>query len=409
MYHFNENNIVTGYIKELLHNFELPVCPVYVEGETEIYPNTNYIYNHSIILTNNWDANDNVMTLDGNYKLVQSYVYGQSVLNLTKKLKLNSIIYDTYTHEYLGDYLRFYRDYTGIDLMMLYNCFSNRMAENLDYRLTERTYVDILDSSSFDSTDTKHKIYLVPVKFNKKYLIGIDSDVDVELVCALVDGNVQITQVNTDQLYASSYKSYDYLSFNNPIVFDTHFSDMLDVNLRDMESCLKLCIKLPASNKSSISVVEVSSPPEFFKAGVDGTVADMIFSTDSIGDLRNEYPTKLSLFSINDGVSYPFADRLLEYLFGQAITSDDQVGDNIERVRMQLINPAQRQKNGIQLGVASKVGYEGVWNDYFRPLCYMAAIKPHTAENVSFTKRNYDLTYYIDKDIESLITVAKEV
>ena len=405
MYHFNENNIVTGYIKEFLHNFELPICPVFINGKTEVYSNTNYIYNHSVVFTND-NIPDNTYSLNNNYKIVQSYVFGQPILNLTKRLKLNSILYDTYTHEYLGDYLRFYRDYTGIDLMMLYNCFSNRMAENFEYYDTS----DSDNKSVFRASDTNYKIYLVPIKFDKKYLIGIDSDVKVEMVCGLVDGNVQVTSINTDNLYYHSYKSFNSMSFHQPIIYDTSFNGYgLDADLRGMETCLKLCIKLPAVNRSSISIIEVSQPSEFFTQTVDGNIAEMVPNLLDVEDIEEiEYPSKLSLFKVNDGVSYPFADRLLEYLFGQAITSDETIGDNIERVRVQLSSSQQAEKNGVRLGVRSPVGYRGVWNPYMRVLCYLASIFPHTTEETTFVQKTNDLTYYIDKDIESLINVVVE-
>lgn len=408
MYHFNENNIVTGYIKELLHNFELPTCSVFINGKTEVYPNTNYIYNHSLILTGP-EIEANTYTLkDEDYTYVQSYTYGQSLLNLTKHLKLNSILYNTYTHEYLGDYLRFYRDYTGIDLMMLYNCFSNRMAENF-------YAVSGVSGATFNAADTDYKIYLVPVKFNQKYLVGIDSDVEVELVCGLVDNNVQVTQVDTSPLFEASYQKYSSMSFQRPIVFDTHFGSNLDAELKGMERCLKLCIKVPATNRSSISVVETLCGPEYFTQAPDGTVASLDFAMATVKKDESisqaTYPSKLSLFKINDGVSYPFADRLLEFLFGQAITSDEIIGENIERVRVQLADSSQRIKNGVQLGsdTGGYLGQDGVWNRYIRPICYKAAIQPHTSENVAFNKKVFDLTYYIDKDIESLISVVPEV
>ena len=59
---------------------------------------------------------------DGSLTLrqVAPYSYNVEIPNFTKNLVINSSYYDEYTHNYLGDYLRFMRDYHGIDLMSMY-------------------------------------------------------------------------------------------------------------------------------------------------------------------------------------------------------------------------------------------------------------------------------------------------
>lgn len=409
-YHFKENNIVAGYIKELLHNFNLPTCEVFVPNTTVIYPETNYIYNNILIKTNSSVSIGTYeeLTLDM-YDYVCSYVYGKRILNITKTLKLNTILYDTYTHEYLGNFLRFLRDERGVDLMMLYNCFSDRLVDNLIY--TDR----------FNAEDQQYKIYAVPIKFDKNYLIGIDSDSEVEMVCGLFDDNLQLTSIDTGDddadgsLYKLTHKIFTSTKFNDPFEFSVDSTSILNNRLlKQYESCLKLFIKIPAQNTSSIAVVEVSGLPAQFKQQVDGGVAELALPKG----LTKELPSKLSLFKINDGVSYPFADRLLEYLFGQAITSDEQIGENIERVQTQLLSPSQYIKNGVRLG---KVVAYGVWDDAIRDTIYKAETVSKKAREIKyiidgqevvgktkFINNNYDLTGYVDKDVESLITVVAE-
>lgn len=354
-YHFHENNLITGYIKELLTNFNLPVFEVYKPGVTKVYGNTHYILDRDLILTNSdlADGTDGLSALPvSGYKYVTAFGYNQAELNITKHLKLNSILYDSYTHEYLGDFLRFYRDYTGVDLMMLYNCFSDRILTNLKY-------------NTFDSADSNHKIYALPVKFNKKYLIGIESALPVEVACGLYRDNNQITTLELTDLFQRTYKCFNTMSFMKPVEYSTFMP--VSRKLKDYEPCLKMYIKVPADLRSSISVVEIDAASTRFQQHVDGTVPDIALPEDRF---MVEYPSKLSLFKLNDGTSYPFADRLVEYLLGNAITSEEIIGDNIGRVQEQLLSNQQLIQNGTML---HNYKHYGVWSDEIRLACYEAA------------------------------------
>lgn len=48
------------------------------------------------------------------------------------------------------------------------------------------------------------------------------------------------------------------------------------------------------------------------------------------------YPTKLSLLELNDTNSYPFADRLVEYLLGQAVSELDDNASNVLRTQLAI-------------------------------------------------------------------------
>ncbi len=166
MHKFNDTGIFTGYIKQLLKEFNLPKIKVYtkkyqdyfnkygvehpeilgtlvgtgqkVTGDTPkyLYPATiRYIpYIKDGKLQEYIDEEWHVVGFRNHNKMrhEHSYTYGDKLLNYTKNLKVQNNIYDSYTHEYLGDYLRFKRDYLNIDLMPLYNCFSNRVCEKLN-------------------------------------------------------------------------------------------------------------------------------------------------------------------------------------------------------------------------------------------------------------------------------------
>ena len=110
------------------------------------------------------------------FKVIQdNYVFGNRLTNITKKLNLNSLYYDSYTHNYLGRYLRFYRDYTGVDLMPLYNCFSEVAVTNL-------TIKDLSQNIILQS-DENSVTYMVDIIPGKEYTIYIDCKNLIEM-CA---------------------------------------------------------------------------------------------------------------------------------------------------------------------------------------------------------------------------------
>jgi hypothetical protein len=67
---------------------------------------------------------------------------------------------------------------------------------------------------------------------------------------------------------------------------------------------------------------------------------------------------KLQLLEFNTGESYPFADRLIEYLSGSAITPVDEIPDNIKRVQKVM------NLNGYYFMI------DGLWEDKMKNIVY---------------------------------------
>lgn len=385
---------MTGYIKELLKEFNLPIFSVYREDKP-IYKDKFYIKDKGIY--KGVDSNGST-----SLKQVNSFYYNQKQINMTKNLIINSSIYDSYTHNYLGNYLRFIRDYKGLDLMPLYNCFSNETITEIN------TSAKINDNSVFDinTNDTKFKYYIVPVKFNEKYTIAIDSDAPYELACL-----IYTTSDLTDESYKLIQKTYKQISgskFNKPFIYST---DIDASGFWQFEKNLKLLIKLPMNNKSSITILEG-----------DYSYNDSICQNVLMANLKlpednksNKTICKLSLLSVNDNVSYPFADRLVEYLLGQAITSLETIPNNIGRLQRALYK---------KLNMSFK-GYNDIWGSEIKDYIFKSLqIKTNKRTGVSIIAENdqskslvnsklkfidtkYDLLSYGDKDVETFLGVAK--
>jgi hypothetical protein len=322
---FNNSDLFTGYLKQLLHEFNLPKIKVYttdhqqyrdtykteridILGTVEATPDDKtyssalsdstsavtrnvryfpYIRNGEIqeYVNNEWqnireNINKTVKYRTENTKATTitnatplppyRYVYGDKILNYTKNLKINSNVYDSYTHEYLGDYLRFHRDFLKLNLMPLYNCFSNRACDKLKLQWT------IGDSATvrFNSSDPDFKIYMLPIKLFQKYTIAIDSETPIEMCCGIY-GDYQDKRDKFARLPHYTYKRVAKCTFSQPFLYegllhnetktapdfvDKLLEDTADKNalieLAQNECDLKLFLKVPINNTSTIVVLE---------------------------------------------------------------------------------------------------------------------------------------------------------
>lgn len=346
-YKFNDDSIVIGYIKELLHNFNLPRCKVYKEG-MKLYEGNIYLKDLSICICNK----------EGKLEKVSGYIYGEKIQNLTSNLTISSSIYDQYTHEYLGQYLRFIRDYKGIDLMPLYNCFSSQIAKGLNFNV-EKTIPTGRVKFKINTDDERYYHYLVPVKFNQTYTLGIDASVPYD-VCLLIYTGDKVSD-ESKKLVLHSFKTISGSTIRNPHILNTNIDSMFESSEYNIpyyishELDLRLLIRLPKVVKSSITILEgdyslntqtfgnVLAPKYVYNEG--GYTAKFkdeegVEHEQDIPSFKSKYVLrditnvcKLSLLDVNSKVSYPFANRLVEYLLGNVVTNYDDISSDIERVQ----------------------------------------------------------------------------
>ena len=501
MYKFNSTSVMGRYIKQLLHDFNLPTCKIYtkaqqkyadevttkinqleldlkrltsslkaydknstafkeasqaIDDKTELleylkthrelnvipticrdsaahYPSTYPINNQQTYypkimtyvpyikngmfqeyINNEWiNCHDNIFKndhaelhkLDDSGKVIKHFLLDKPSLNYTKNLVLDSDIYDTYTHEYLGDYLRFYRDYYNINLMPLYNCFSNNVCNNLDLNLEINTAIDNVATTitaEFKSDDPGFKIYAVPVKLFQSYTIAMECPSCVEMFVGLY--NKYLTSDSKyRKLWNLTYKFLNCVQFHTPVVYDklVDIRTLLDddsgeliASLGQNESNLKLFIKVPTTVKTSIVVLEgdystyTDSRGLMRKTGVanktEKATNTIAYNYEHIDDYDNfKFITPLQLLRFNTKESYPFADKLVEYLTDQAITSIEENGDNIKRVKT-VIN---RNTNDIIVNE--------LWDDRIPVIIY-----EYINDKCNTTDINHDILGYVDSTVE---------
>lgn len=426
-------NIVTKFehTKEYLSNRELNILKTTYHSSYEIYPGSiaedlpiklNYGANMRYIpyikdgyiqvyADNSWHKCHNTFKTPNHSKshknkskLVEPirYSYGQKILNYTKNLQIQNTIYDSYTHEYLGDYLRFHRDFANINLMPLYNCFSNRACPYLDLEFAvSNTYTaKFKTDQSFENT--LYKYYMVPVKFFKNYTIAIDCMSGIEMCCCIYD-----KYYNQDSKFNDiprlTYQYFGDLQFKTPKLYTglQNINDLLvDISsdLCQHEDDLKLILKIPAENKSSIVILE-GNYTAYNDSVVYSTTDKASFKNnnktvinyedlDVLENLTDKLITPLQLLRTNTGESYPFADRLVEYLVGNAITLNETIKDNITRVKS-VVAPNCNSK------VYSMPASDGIWEPILQCLIY-----DYINDNYHLNDINHDILGFVDKDVE---------
>ena len=341
----------------MLHNFNLPSCEVWFEGK-QCYKDEIYIYKNKILKALR-TGNDLIPDKRGDFYLESAnYTWGMKLPNLTTNMRLDSLTYDSYTHNYLGRYLRFYRDYTGIDLMPMYNCFSNDSVSNIS--IIDNTGKVLMQS---DNTCT---IYDIDVKLHKVYTVYVSCPTEVELI-ACYYSNGRVIDLSSGYNISFPYESTRVIKtntqFNDPFIYDnlTNVANWEGMNEEQLSLLykerknLKLFIKVPKENKSSIVVLEgdymnslnhylSGNGQKFHKTIIaapyvpgQGEEWEPIKQYLVDQNIPREYDFRLELTHINSNVNHPFSNRLIEYLFGNVIKPDDEIDNNISRLQNNLV------------------------------------------------------------------------
>jgi hypothetical protein len=83
------------------------------------------------------------------------------------------------------------------------------------------------------------------------------------------------------------------------------------------------------------NTVIYNGDPATYSYNIDNnlTTNKTIINFEYQNNIPKKLITPLHLLKLNTGESYPFANRLLEYLIGNVVTPIDSIADNIERAK----------------------------------------------------------------------------
>lgn len=379
MQKFLEDNLSSRYIKALLYNTYLPTYRT-VRKNDYVISGILYIYRESIIRVSSsgyLDPTNSSLSPKASYKYIDNYYFGEYRPKFSSNFISRNNYYDSDTHIRLGKYLRCYRDIMGIDLMPFYNCYCNKYINKENITLTS--------DGIFEGYigDTKYEILEIPIKFNQEYTIAIDSPSTVTMVPCFMSGDdfISISKQNISEGLWENKQNivvYPSMIFSNPVIYKISNSDPY---FQNFEKNLTLLIQLPFGIKTSVVVLE-------------GNYADksrQIIDISSIGyiddvDLDKYFTYRPSLLKMNDKIRYAFSDRIVEFLLGNVIAKNEDIVNNVKRVQDAIKANSYFES------------MDDVWNDNLRKLLFDSYL--------DYADNPYDVTGYVDKDIEKFLRKA---
>lgn len=365
---YNSNGIEVSYLIMFLKNHPFPSYSILPENPIE---NISYLKDGSVVKYGFMKQKDGITT----FGIKSSFAYNP--LNATREFNVKSIKYTSYTHKFLGDYLRYFRDTTGINLMPLYNCYAN-------------------EKLSIESTDFDY--YIVPVKVNQIYTIGINVrtsfNIFIEKTGSFATTLEYIKADDKKKALDKLLKEHKIICIpgankNEPFTIKTPETIIIDDKAYTPSNLtFDAIIEVPKTANTSITVLEGN-----YELGASQGLYDYKYFTDfdKFDISANNLPSRFSLLDITDNKSHPMADRLVEYLVGSVITPVDEVQYDVARLQ------ELTYKNDTFIG-----NYD-IFGDELRERLFSKANNNKNQYGQCYADALIDELYYGDKDIISML------
>lgn len=316
---FNVNTEEASYISNLLKTNYIPTVPLF-NSEMNLGGSSLPIYipsKETFILDSTLQINNAGRPLTelpiavNDTRYLSPYVFGKHYPNITSNYISNKRYYDTDLHEYLGRYLRAYRDYYNVDVMNFYNCFSNRFITNYSLPIAFNLDSD-LAGIKFSAYDSRYKVIAFPIEWDREYTIKFyDNNIsDIGYQAVYFNGSEPLGYVDSDKITTIG-------SGSDPTIFKIKIElnnstlspskETLNKRLH-LKNLLYLFIRFPSIIEGPIVVLE---QPTFTRA------------------INN------SLLNLDRNIDYQiaFSDRLLEYLTRNVICPSDPIKQNIHLIQ----------------------------------------------------------------------------
>lgn len=382
------------FIKALLSETPIPVYTCVSDGDLivagKIYYYKSYIIRctktgllHGIKSNSEYDttiysdAYEESDLVIGRY--TQLRLYDPVNLNDSYTYVSSCNYYDPDTHYHLGNYLRYYRAKTGINLFPFYNCYCQHPIPDVElYKKESQVHSTRVSSQS-------NKVIGFPIRIGRNYSIHIDCNSEVLMSCITrnIDGVCDTTDSSSrySSQLLSSGRIIRSLSFKEGYNFSIPASAS---NLFEQEKNLWLVIQLPSSNDSSIVVYEESNIQHF------DVKEKIICNLDNVkvhSDCLNPTLTLLNSFD-----NYVFSNMLVQYLIGNVICTTSNQTTNFYKIQKAL-----KDQNLID----SSSRLTNLWSPVINNIIYDQCVK--------YSKESFitDQDGNVNRDVEKFILTEK--
>ena len=259
--------------------------------------------------------------------------------------------------------------------MSMYNCFSNEILIGKEY-----------------------KYIIIPVKHKTKYTIafnGVRYEYLFTYKSTLDDIEELFTSTNSHEVKKSTFNRPFLINSEKGLTSQT--SSYKNIYPDFYESNYKLVIRVHKDKNDTITVLEgdYTNTKNCFvpiQANYDKKLLDSKYEKVNIDNFINN----LQLLDPHIGsrnMSYPFADRLIEYLTGMAITPLDNISKNIIDAKYKELLRYTEWKN--------KPNIDKI-KDTFDNIDRLRFLEVMSKNKFRF-KNTYDLLGYVDKEIEECL------
>ena len=327
---FNKVSTTSNLIKNLLIATYLPLIRT-VRDYEYLLRDRLYIYKCNIIkctksgyiVTGYQYANFNGERAE--FRVLDEYYFGERNDKLCTNYISNSEGYDAITHERLGKYLRSLRDMYDLNLMPLYNCFSDQIFRSHRIICTGEWSKDRVEKTS-DKLDTK--VYKVPIRFNTDYTICIENLDATTFAPAFIKNN-NLLKINNNVFGNNVDVTNKYSRLYRTGVIKTitglRFKDPIKIRFNNIP-----CTRYINYTITSPKELDAQHDPKFYQLYTSSSMPRFIYYIknegyyEPVNITEEEYNQSPSLYYRNENglivqcdISVPYDPEKVYYIFDE--------------------------------------------------------------------------------------------